>query len=104
MTKSRRSGSTSNQLAMPGLAGAERPPEWEAVEDTIESANEREPDLWAAFVGCSAIEVFTDGSAPVRNPGGPAGSSAVLLGYKDAVNHFATRQPEPSARLDLGAY
>lgn len=90
---------------MPGLGtDALRPPEWRAVEAAIQAAGEREPAAWTAFVGCRALEVYTDGSAPVRNPGGPTGCSSVVVGFREPVNQFAAHRPEPSARLALSAY
>src|SRR4051812_37266570 len=105
MARSTKSGATRNQLAMDGLAAeAVGPPEWEAVERVIEASRELDVASWAAFAGCGTLEAFTDGSAPVRNPGGPAGCSAVILGYDGPVNQFASHRPEPRARLDLGAH
>src|SRR5438270_8284265 len=105
MAKLPKSGTDRNQLAMTGLASdALRPPEWEAVESALQRAHEDSPASWKAFAGCTALEAFTDGSAPVRNPGGPLGCSAVLLGYNEPVNHFTSHGPEPCARLDLAAY
>ncbi len=96
---------TRNQLAMPGFGtDALRPPEWRAVEAAIDASQERETVAWAAFAHCRAIEVYTDGSAPVRNPGGPTGCAAVVVGFSEPVNQFGTRRPEPQARLDIAAY
>jgi ribonuclease HI len=90
---------------MPGFGtDALRPPEWRAVEAAIDASQERDPAAWAAFAHCRAIEVYTDGSSPVRNPGGPAGCAAVVVGFSVPVNQFGTRRPEPQARLDLAAY
>src|SRR5207244_1321566 len=49
-------------------------------------------------------EAYTDGSAPVRNPGGPAGFSAILVGYTDLIGPGKPLPINPSARLDLGGY
>ncbi len=104
MPRLRRSA-TRNQLAMPSFGtDALRPSEWRAVEAAIDASQEREPASWASFAHCRAIEVYTDGSAPVRNPGGPTGCAAVILGFSEPVNQFGTQRPEPQARLDLAAY
>ncbi|MGA7731292.1 MAG: RNase H family protein [Chloroflexia bacterium] len=101
----RRRSATRNQLAMPGFGtDALRPPEWKAVEAAIDASQVRDPASWAAFANCRAIEVYTDGSAPVRNPGGPTGCAVVLVGFPELVNQFSTRRPEPQARLDIAAY
>src|SRR3954465_6783501 len=105
MAKTPGKGTTRNQLAMHGPADdVVQLPEWEAVESAIEAARERDLASWEAFVGCAVIEVFTDGSAPVRNPGGRAGCSAVIVGYTNLTNPFASSDLEPRARLNLAAY
>lgn len=84
MTRSKRRSPTKDQLTMPGLGtDALRPPEWRAVESAIEAAEEDDPASWSAFANCRALEAYTDGSAPVRNPGGPTGCSAVIVDFTE---------------------
>jgi ribonuclease HI len=105
MARPRRRTATKNQLAMSGFGtDALRPPEWRAVESAVEAMEERDPATWTAFADCRAVEVYTDGSAPIRNPGGPTGCSAVIVGFAEPVNQFVERRPKPRARMDLAAY
>lgn len=78
--------------------------EWEIVKQTVQSSLSTEAELWAAFEGCLLMEVYTDGSAPIRNPGGPAGFAAVVVGYPDLVQPDALHDATPYARLELGGY
>lgn len=105
MTGPRRRNATRNQIAMPGMdIDTLQPPESKAVEEAVSDSYERAPATWAAFLGCKALEVYTDGSAPIRNPGGDTGCSAVIVGFDEPVDLTGSRRPEPRARLDLGAY
>lgn len=84
--------------------GADEAHEWaiavRAVQDALQSA----PESWAAFKVCPALEIYTDGSAPVRNPGGPAGFAAVVVGFREGVKLSTPQRPAPHARLDVGGY
>ena len=83
---------------------ADEAPEWaiavRAVQDSLQSTS----DAWAALKVCPVIEIYTDGSAPVRNPGGPAGFSAVVVGFREKVKLSTPERPIPQARLDIGGY
>jgi ribonuclease HI len=83
---------------------AEGVPEWASVQAALAASRAKEPDAWAAFAGCRAVEIYTDGSAPVRNPGGPAGWAAVIAGFAMPVGEGSGPRPVALARLDLGGY
>lgn len=104
MTQAKK-GATRNQLSMPGLGADDLgPPEWRAVEEAVAESLAQESAAWAAFAECRTVEVYTDGSAPVRNPGGPTGSAAVMVGFTVPVDQSRPHQPQAQARLELGAY
>ncbi len=75
-------------------------PEWtiarQAVKDKLDNA--------AAFRECRTVEVFTDGSAPISNPGGQAGFGIVAVGYAEAVDTEKAARPQPCAQLSVGGY
>lgn len=73
-------------------------PEWKAAQHAVNNSLQAELPKWTAFANCTHIEIYTDGSAPVRNPGGPCGFAAVVVGFEKAGAR------EPAARLDLGGY
>lgn len=54
-------------------------PELLAVRDAIERCRQSRPDSWESLKSESSWEVYTDGSAPIKNPGGAIGFSAVFL-------------------------
>src|SRR6478672_12365356 len=104
MTQAKK-GATRNQMAMPGMGVDEfGPPEWQAARDAVGESLKRDGALWAAFAGCRTVEVYTDGSAPVRNPGGPLGCAAVMVGFAGMVDQGIAVRPKARARLELGAY
>ena len=84
--------------------GADEAHEWviavRAVQDVLQSS----PEEWAALKVCPTLEIYTDGSAPVRNPGGPAGFAAVVVGFREKVKLSTAERPVPHARLDIGGY
>jgi ribonuclease HI len=47
---------------------------------------------------CATIEMYTDGSAPLHNPGGPIGFAAIVLGFA------AAQATGPAVCLDVGGY
>lgn len=81
-------------------ADGDHPPEAAAVALAIRRSRERHPDTWAALARCASFVAYTDGSAPVRNPGGPAGFAAIVVGQAggDAPKTLG------SPRLDVGGY
>jgi ribonuclease HI len=79
-------------------------PEWAAVRRAWEAGPAGDPAGWAALARCPAVEAYTDGSAPLRNPGGPAGFAAILVGFAAPVPVGTFDRPAPIARLDLGGY
>lgn len=96
---------TRYQLQFPDIEEMIKVAEWEIVKQTIQSSLNTEPDLWTAFEGCHLIEAYTDGSAPIRNPGGPAGFAAVLLGFLDLPrSNDSHGDATPYAKLELGGY
>lgn len=78
-------------------------PEWlvakQAVEDQLAHADKVE-----AFRACHTIEVYTDGSAPIANPGGPIGFAVVAVGYRDPIDTHGQERPEPCAQIELGGF
>jgi ribonuclease HI len=78
--------------------------EWEVAQRSIRNSLDNEQALWMAFSKCGYIEVYTDGSAPIRNPGGPCGFAAVVLGFDHEIDESKPERPQPVARLDLGGY
>jgi ribonuclease HI len=78
--------------------------EWEIVRRVVQASVEAQPDTWEALARCPVLEAYTDGSAPVRNPGGPAGFATVLVGFDRRVSKATPERPIPLARLDLGGY
>ncbi|MDQ6693023.1 MAG: hypothetical protein M3014_01180 [Chloroflexota bacterium] len=95
---------TQHQLPLPGFDEVLILFEWEIAQAVVQSSLAQEPGAWQAFQTCSAVEIYTDGSAPVRNPGGPAGFAAVVVGFEQPVSSTSSTRPAPSARLDLGGY
>ena len=79
-------------------------PEWAAVRRACDAGLAGDPAGWAALAGCPVVEVYTDGSAPLRNPGGSAGFAAVIVGFAAPVPAGTFARPAPVARLDLGGY
>jgi ribonuclease HI len=47
---------------------------------------------------CASINVYTDGCAPLQNPGGPIGFAAIVLGFAPS------QATEPAVRLAVGGY
>ncbi len=78
--------------------------EWEVVQRVVAASVAAAPEEWAAFASCQAVEAYTDGSAPVRNPGGQAGFAAVVVGFAEPIDASSARRPEPHAHLGLGGY
>src|SRR5947209_4480524 len=56
---------------------AEAVPEWEAAQAAVQVGIDGSPEAWDALACSKLIEVYTDGSAPLKNPGGPLGFAAV---------------------------
>jgi ribonuclease HI len=79
-------------------------PEWEVVQRVIQENQQEQPQAWADFAECSEAEAYTDGSCPIKNPGGPAGFAAVLGGYDESIDENKSERPEPYARIDLAGY
>src|SRR5438067_672412 len=104
-TMSRPSYATRDQMQLPGLDEETiSVMEWEIIKRAVQSSLTELPDTWASFGECQDIIAYTDGSAPVRNPGGPAGFAAVLAGYPDLIDPGKLLHTDPSARLDLSGY
>jgi ribonuclease HI len=78
--------------------------EWEIVQRVVQASVEAHLATWEALARCVALEAYTDGSAPVRNPGGPAGFATVLVGFDKKVSRATPKRPDPVARIDLGGY
>ncbi|HUP27808.1 MAG TPA: RNase H family protein [Chloroflexia bacterium] len=79
-------------------------PEWAVAAASVQSSLQTQAEGWSKLRSCLAVEIYTDGSAPVRNPGGPAGFSAVVVGFTEKVDAKVGKRPLPHARLDLGGY
>jgi ribonuclease HI len=80
------------------------PPEWLAVWDAINASLSSAQEGSRAFSGCTQLEVYTDGSAPLVNPGGPAGFSCVLVSFKEPIDPTTSSRPQPVARVDLAGH
>jgi ribonuclease HI len=77
-------------------------PEWLVVQRVVQEEAVKNPASWEMLERCARIEAYTDGSAPLVNPGGPAGFAAVVIGWtKEAA---AAPASEPDARVDLAGF
>ncbi len=54
-------------------------PELVSISEAIERAKDASPSGWQALRNLPAWEIYTDGSAPIKNPGGAIGFSTVFL-------------------------
>jgi ribonuclease HI len=54
-------------------------PELVAINEAIERARTKQVEGWEALQGQKDWEIYTDGSAPIKNPGGAIGFSAVFV-------------------------
>jgi ribonuclease HI len=88
-------------LPLPFLT-QEEPPEWLIVQRVIEEAATGNPAAWEMLAQCARIEAYTDGSAPIVNPGGPAGFAAVVVGWNKVA--ATTPAPTPDAQLNLAGF
>lgn len=79
-------------------------PEWMAVRQAVHETHEAATEAWTALACCHVVELFTDGFAPLRNPGGPTGSAVVAVGYTEPVDLAGPEHPAPAARLDVGVH
>lgn len=59
-------------------------PELAAVWEAIARAQEQQPSKWESLLAQDAWTVYTDGSAPIKNPGGAIGFSSIFLVGKEA--------------------
>lgn len=87
-------------MQLPNM-GTEDGPEWKIAQEAVSRSKGLE---WEAFKNCRSVEIYTDGSAPISNPGGPAGFAVVAVGYPGAINTAKSNRPEPCARIELGGY
>ena len=65
------------------------------MQRAVIESRERDASAWAAFAGADRLAMYTDGSAPIRNPGGVAGFGLIIVGY--AGKRLA-------ARVDVGGF
>ena len=79
-------------------------PEWEVVKNTVQQSLDKEYEKWLAFRDCEYVEVYTDGSAPIKNPGGQCGFAAVVVGFAREIDESTPARPPAQARLELGGY
>lgn len=79
-------------------------PEWEVARKVVEQSLEKQEAEWLAFKNSTYVEVYTDGSAPIKNPGGQCGFAAVIVGFATAIDESKPARPAAQARLDLGGY
>lgn len=54
-------------------------PELAGVAEAIQRARDTSPDDWQRLITSAEWTIYTDGSAPIKNPGGPIGFSSVFL-------------------------
>ena len=78
--------------------------EWAIAVRAVQDVMQYAPESWVALKVCPTLEIYTDGSAPVRNPGGQAGFAAVIVGFREEIKLFTPQRPAPHARLDVGGY
>lgn len=77
--------------------------EWHVAQQAVED-HLADSDLAEAFRPCRTIEIYTDGSAPIANPGGPIGFAVVAAGYRELIEPSQQDRPEPCARTELGDF
>ena len=74
------------------------------VQEVLQTSLSSDQHTWSTFSACPHVEIYTDGSAPVVNPGGPAGFSSVVVGFDRSLDLASPSRPHPSARVDLAGY
>jgi ribonuclease HI len=97
-------GMVAGQIPMTLAGDRPEPPEWQTVQEVVQESISSDQSNWLAFSDCWQVEVYTDGSAPVVNPGGPAGFSCLLVGFKEPIEPSLSSRPEPVARMELAGY
>lgn len=60
-------------------------PELTAVQEAIEKARSKQAHGWTTLQGLTDWEIYTDGSAPIKNPGGAIGFSSVFVLDEDSA-------------------
>ena len=60
-------------------------PELSAVQEAIQKARARQADGWESLQSLTDWEIYTDGSAPIKNPGGAIGFSSVFVLDKETA-------------------
>jgi ribonuclease HI len=80
------------------------PTEWEIARRAVRACLAEEGEAVEALAHCPSIEAYTDGSAPLANPGGPAGFGAVILGFGVPLDVGTSHRPSPVARLNIAAH
>lgn len=74
-------------------------PELQAVQDAIHRAQTEQRKGWDTICSQESWEIYTDGSAPIKNPGGAIGFSAVFLtpeGAWEVYGGTPGRKSEPA--------
>lgn len=89
-------------MQLPDLQ-ADASTEWLVAQQAVENLLDN-GEVAEAFTLCHAIEIYTDGSAPITNPGGPLGFAAVAVGYGEPIDMTGQDRPEPCARLEVGGF
>ncbi|MEA2576111.1 MAG: hypothetical protein QOH93_3409, partial [Chloroflexia bacterium] len=89
-------------MQLPNL-DTDAPDEWQVAQQAVED-HLADSDVVAAFQLCRTVEVYTDGSAPIANPGGPIGFAVVAVGYREPIDTAQLDRPKPCARIDLGDF
>jgi ribonuclease HI len=79
---------------------ADDPPEFSAVRHAVATCLASQPEAVQVSATCAHLEIYTDGSTPIVNPGGPAGFSALVLGWSS----LETSDLPPALRLDLAGF
>lgn len=77
----------------------QEPAEYLPVQHAVQESLAMHSDAVRILTECTNVEAYTDGSAPIVNPGGPAGFAAVLLGWRSAAS-----EATPDARLELAGF
>ncbi|HMA38378.1 MAG TPA: RNase H family protein, partial [Chloroflexia bacterium] len=79
-------------------------PEWAAIEQAIQKSQTWDAALWQTLARCPVITAYSDGGAPIRDPGGPAGVGVIVVG-KDLLTAPAwPASGRERVRLELSAH
>jgi ribonuclease HI len=78
--------------------------EWEIVERVVAESRQESEQSWQALGVCPMVTAFTDGSAPLHNPAGPAGFAAILVGWDKLLDPSAIPSSTPQIQIALAGH